>query len=72
MAEEQLANLIKMLNQIVNNNMHHEDVAQITADHMKRFWALSMKQNIIRYVGSDGQELEPEAKQAVRLLAKEY
>jgi formate dehydrogenase subunit delta len=71
-AEEQLANLIKMLNQIVNNNMHHEDVAQITADHMKRFWALSMKQNIIRYVGSDGQELEPEAKQAVRLLAKEY
>ena len=72
MAEEQLANLIKMLNQIVNNNMHHEDVAKITADHMKRFWALSMKQNIIRYVGSDGQELEPEAKQAVRLLAKEY
>ena len=72
MADEQTVHLIKMLNQIVNNNLHHDNVAQVTADHIKRFWALPMKLSIINYVGKDGQGLEPKAKQAVQLLAQAY
>ncbi len=72
MTDEQITNLIKMLNQIVNNNLHHDNVAEITANHMKRFWALSMKKNIIQYVNEKGHDLEPKAKQAVKLLARDY
>jgi hypothetical protein len=59
-----------MLNQIVNNNLHDDNVAQIAANHMKRFWALSMKQKIINHVGNNHEGLEPQAKKAVELLAK--
>lgn len=72
MPDAQVTQLIKMANQIVNNNLHDDKVVDITVNHLKRFWALSMKHLIIEYAKSDGTELEPAAKKAVAILAENY
>ncbi|MCF2947301.1 formate dehydrogenase subunit delta [Paraglaciecola aquimarina] len=74
MANEQLKQLIKMVNQIANNNSHQtkdESVALIF-NHLKKFWALSMKQQIIEYAKQDNNELTPLAQKAVIQLAVAY
>lgn len=50
MSDQQLKNLIKMLDQIIANNLHHGDddkVTDVAADHLQKFWARSMKQQVI-------------------------
>ena len=49
MSDQQLNNLIKMLEQIVANNLHHGDdqqVAAVVANHLHSFWARSMKRRL--------------------------
>lgn len=60
MSEQQLNNLIKMLEHIIANNLHHGDdaqVAAVVADHLHKFWARSMKQLIINYAHANPTEL---------------
>ncbi|WP_323127272.1 formate dehydrogenase subunit delta [Marinobacter sp. JSM 1782161] len=67
----ELHHLIQMINQISDNNLHHGNNAQAAdkvATHLKKFWARSMKQQIIDYAGSDGSELTDVSKLAVARL----
>ncbi len=62
--------LIHMVNQIVENNQHGgpEKAAAATSVHMKKFWARSMKEDIIEYLKTDGSDLSDTAKLAVGML----
>ncbi|MGM8851927.1 formate dehydrogenase subunit delta [Salinicola halophyticus] len=65
------APLIKMVNQIGANNLHHGDDAQaaeLVATHLKKFWARSMKRQIIDYADTDGSELSPVSRLAIARL----
>jgi len=71
MGNHQLASLIKMANQIAANNTHIGDdaaEAKMVADHLRKFWARSMKQQIAEYLENDGSELLPIAKKAIPLI----
>ena len=68
----QLDSLIRMANQIAANNTHRGDTAaEYVQTHLKKFWARSMKRQIIAYLQQDGSELLPLARQAVERLAQE-
>jgi len=72
MGNHQLTSLIKMANQIAANNTHIGDdtaEAKMVADHLQKFWARSMKQQITEYLESDGSELLPVAKQAIVMMS---
>jgi formate dehydrogenase subunit delta len=69
MNKTQNDNLVKMLNQIVSNNMHHDNAAEVAANHVRRFWARSMKRCIIAHSKDQVHGLIPDAKRAVELLA---
>lgn len=67
---DQLHHLIKMINQI-SANLDHGDkdkAAQDVVGHIKKFWARSMKQQIIEYADADGSELNPVSALAVQQL----
>lgn len=71
MSEQQLNNLIKMLEQIIANNLHQGDaaqVAEVAATHVHNFWARSMKQLIINLAKTHPEQLSSVAQQAVVLL----
>lgn len=71
MSEQQLQNLIRMVNQISANNTHHssdELAVDVIAGHLKKFWARSMKQQIIAYSDAQGAELSPISKRAIERL----
>lgn len=71
MSDPQLEHLIKMINQIGANNLHHgegDKAAEMVATHLKKFWARSMKDQIIAYAESDGADLSPVSKLAVARL----
>ncbi|KMQ72977.1 formate dehydrogenase subunit delta [Marinobacter subterrani] len=73
MSDQQLQNLIKMINQISINNLHHGDedqAAEVVTTHIRKFWARSMKQQIIAYAESDGLELSSVSRLAVKRLAE--
>lgn len=70
--QTELEHLIQMANQIVANNSFHDDIEQTaatTAGHLQKFWARSMKKQIIDYAAQDGSDLSPAAKLAVQQLA---
>ncbi|MBJ7275032.1 formate dehydrogenase subunit delta [Marinobacter salarius] len=72
MSDQQLQNLIKMINQISDNNLHHGDeseAAEVVATHIKKFWARSMKQQISDYATSGGDELNAVSRLAVERLS---
>lgn len=67
---EQLHHLIKMINQI-STNLDHGDkhkAAEAVVAHIKKFWARSMKQEIIEYADNDGSELNQVSRLAVAQL----
>ncbi|BES69549.1 hypothetical protein RE428_05670 [Marinobacter nanhaiticus D15-8W] len=67
---DQLHHLIKMINQI-STNLDHGDkhkAAEAVAAHIKKFWARSMKQQIIEYEDIDGSELNQVSRLAVAQL----
>ncbi|WP_100638943.1 formate dehydrogenase subunit delta [Marinobacter salexigens] len=71
MSDQQLNNLIKMLDQIIANNLHHGDddkVSDVAADHLQKFWARSMKQQIIAHANQSPRELSVLAKLTVDKL----
>lgn len=71
MGSHQLASLIRMANQIAENNRHVGDdaaVAQVVSGHLNRFWARSMKQQIQAYLEAGGEELNPAARVAIAQL----
>ena len=71
MGNHQLASLIKMANQIAANNTHignEAEEAAMVANHLRKFWARSMKLQISEYLESDGSELSPIAKLAVEQI----
>ncbi|TBW58229.1 formate dehydrogenase [Marinobacter halodurans] len=60
-----------MINQISDNNLHHgeaEHAAEMVATHLIKFWARSMKDQIISYAENDGSELNQVSKLAVERL----
>jgi formate dehydrogenase subunit delta len=67
----QLQQLIRMINQI-SANLDHGDAEKASgrvAAHVKKFWARSMKQQIIQYADSnDGRELSEVSRRAVEQL----
>ncbi|NWN92025.1 formate dehydrogenase subunit delta [Marinobacter adhaerens] len=72
MSEQQLNNLIKMLDQIIANNLHHGDddkVTDVAADHLQKFWARSMKRQVIEYANQNPRGLSELSRQTVKKLA---
>lgn len=71
MSDQQLANLIKMIDQIIANNLHHgndDQVADVAAGHLQKFWARSMKQQVIAYANDNPLELSPLARSTIAKL----
>ncbi|MDO6441903.1 MULTISPECIES: formate dehydrogenase subunit delta [unclassified Marinobacter] len=71
MSDQQLDNLIKMLDQIIANNRHcgnDEKVTDVAADHLRKFWARSMKQKIIAYANQSPAELSAPARSTIAKL----
>lgn len=71
MSDPQLNNLIKMLDQIIANNLHQGDdekVADVAADHLQKFWARSMKQQVIAYANQSPAELSALARSTIAKL----
>lgn len=67
--------LIKMINQIASNlapGRSQIDAASATAEHVIRFWARSMKFQLISLVKNKHQALNPTAVRAVAILKKHY
>lgn len=72
MSDQQLNNLIKMLDQIIANNLHHGDenkVTDVAADHLHKFWARSMKQQIIDCANTTPSDLSKLSRMATAKLA---
>lgn len=75
MSEQQLNNLIKMLDQIIANNLHHGDddkVTDVAADHLQKFWARSMKQQVIAYANENPAGLSELSLQTINKLAENW
>lgn len=71
MSDEQVQHLVRMINQISANHCHHgndEAAAEAVATHLRKFWARSMKQQIIRYAEGDGAGLSAVSRLAVSRL----
>lgn len=67
----QRKNLIRMVNQIAENLRHgrSDEVAMEEASsHLEKFWARSMKANIIECLNDSESGLDPLARQAVEQL----
>ena len=60
--------MIKMANQIADNFAYYDDQVALTADHIKRFWAPSMRQKMNEHLQAGGEGLSEPAKQALRSL----
>jgi formate dehydrogenase subunit delta len=67
---QEIENLVKMANQIADNLGFHDDAVERTADHLRRFWAPSMRQQLLDYSAAGGDGLKPAARAAVRRLAE--
>lgn len=70
-ASQELNHLIKMINQIADNiaiGESAEHTANQVVDHIKRFWARPMKEQITAYGASDGVRLNTVARLAVSRL----
>jgi formate dehydrogenase subunit delta len=71
-SDAQLNNLIKMLEQIIANNLHQGDddqIAAVAADHLYKFWARSMKQQILAFAETNPDGLSDLARLTVTRLA---
>lgn len=71
MSQDPLQGLIRMANQIAANIAPGSDDAVAVdqvANHLRRFWARSMKARIVAYAEADGSELSEVARRAVAQL----
>ncbi|MDP6416243.1 MAG: formate dehydrogenase subunit delta [Gammaproteobacteria bacterium] len=71
MTDAELKHLIKMLNQISANlargDSEEQDAARV-ADHVRRFWAPSMRAKIADYAALDEDALADLSKRAIAVL----
>lgn len=71
MSDQQLQHLIKMINQIGANNLHYDnddEAADMVAKHLKKFWAPSMRSQLLEYAAVDGDGLSGVSRLALRKL----
>jgi formate dehydrogenase subunit delta len=61
--------LVKMANQIADNFSFHDDAVERTAEHLRRFWAPSMRGKLVDFEAAGGNGLNEAARAAVRRLA---
>ena len=66
----ELDQLVKMANQIAANFRFHDDAVERTVDHLQRFWAPSMRQQLSAHVAAGGAGLDDLTLRAARLLGK--
>jgi formate dehydrogenase subunit delta len=66
---QDLERLVKMANQIADNFGFHDDTVERTADHLRRFWAPSMRDRLVAFEAAGGDGLSESARAAVRRLA---
>jgi len=67
--------LIKMANEIASNiapGRSQQEAATLMTNHMVRFWAKSMKLQIIECLGKENNQLQPTATQAIESLKEMY
>ncbi|WP_194842552.1 formate dehydrogenase subunit delta [Endozoicomonas sp. OPT23] len=67
--------LVAMLQQIADNNQHHGHHGtngDIIADHIIKFWARPMKEQIIEFFQQDNDELQPEIQHALQKVTDRY
>lgn len=67
--------LIKMANEIASNiapGRSQDEAATMMTDHIIRFWAVSMKLQIIECLNTDSERLQPAATQAIESLKEMY
>jgi hypothetical protein len=67
--------LIKMANEIASNiapGRSQQEAATLMTDHIVRFWAMSMKLQIIDCLEAGNNQLEPTATQAIQSLKDMY
>lgn len=69
MQHDQMAQLVRMVNQIATNLSHERDAATRVRVHLEKFWARSMKQRLIDGLDQIGHELNPLAHEAATQLA---
>lgn len=73
--DAQLQSSIRMINQIAANQKHFDDTEQAAAAvaaHLRKFWARSMKQEIMAFAEKDeGRALSTVAHRALELLKQQ-
>jgi formate dehydrogenase subunit delta len=65
---QEIDQLVKMANQIADNFSFHEDAVDRLTDHLRRFWAPSMREKLIGFMESGGDGLKPDVIAAVKRL----
>ena len=65
---QEVEHLVKMANQIAANFSFHDDAVERVADHLKRFWAPSMRSTLIEFEQSGQAELDTVAREALKRL----
>ncbi|PNG27711.1 formate dehydrogenase subunit delta [Methylocella silvestris] len=62
--------LVYMANQIGKyfSSQKHTDPAAGIADHLRKFWDPAMRAKIVKHLDEGGMDLDPDVRQAVRLL----
>lgn len=65
----EIEHLVKMANQIADNFSFHADAVERTADHLRRFWAPSMRRQLAEYSSAGGDGLKPAVRDALQRLS---
>jgi hypothetical protein len=70
----QIDTLVKMLNQISANNIAYEpdEAATRVSNHIKHFWALSMKKKLLEVAPKIGDDLGYVELMAIKKLKESY
>ena len=70
MAQNEIAQLLKMANDIAANLSFEAGSEERIADHINRFWAPRMRHLLIEYAANDGQGLSEALLPAVNKLRR--
>jgi formate dehydrogenase subunit delta len=62
---KEIEQLTKMANQIAENFAFHDDAVARTVDHLRRFWAPSMRKQLIEHARQEGNSLNSAVRAAV-------
>ena len=71
MTGEETTRLVTLANRIAANLAFYEDGAERTADHLRRFWAPSMRHGLVQHLTAGGEGLTAVARGAAECLARE-